>query len=171
MIELNYRSKINDIEKVLVRYQKYDLSLIGKVTVIKTIAIPKLVYLLTVLPSPRNVIYDSINGMFSKFLWGEKVRIAVAQLEKNIEDGGLKLTNLRLFQIALKLSWIKRLIESHGVWQSVFDIHFKINKKIFWELDGKSLRKLAHRIPNSFWSDVILAWVNYKTKTNLIIRS
>ena len=49
---LNYEKKIYEIEKIFVQYKKYNLTLIGKVTVIRTLAIPKMVYLLTCLPSP-----------------------------------------------------------------------------------------------------------------------
>ena len=46
-----------------------NLSIIGKVTVIKTLALPKLVYLLTVLPNPDQKIMNRIDQMFSNFLW------------------------------------------------------------------------------------------------------
>ena len=53
MIELNYNPKVIAIEKVLQSYSKRRLSLIGKITVIKTViktAVPKLVYVMKILP-------------------------------------------------------------------------------------------------------------------------
>ena len=54
MIAKNVNKKIIEIEKVLNLYKKFKLSLIGKVNVIKTLALPKLVYLFAVLPNPDN---------------------------------------------------------------------------------------------------------------------
>ena len=50
MTELNYKAKVTAIEKILQSYGKRRLSLIGKITVIKTLAVPKLVYAMKVLP-------------------------------------------------------------------------------------------------------------------------
>ena len=44
--------KITQIEKLLLHYSKLDLNLLRKVTVIKTLAVPQLVYFLIALPSP-----------------------------------------------------------------------------------------------------------------------
>ena len=52
MIAKNFEQKIIEIEKVLNLYKKFNLSLIGKVNVIKTLALPNLVYLFAVLPKP-----------------------------------------------------------------------------------------------------------------------
>ena len=41
-IEINYDSKLKEIENVLKAYSKRYLSFIGKITVIKTLVIPKL---------------------------------------------------------------------------------------------------------------------------------
>ena len=51
------------------------LTLLGKITVLKCFALPKLVYPLTVLPNPpEGILQDIINTMF-KFIWnGKKTR-------------------------------------------------------------------------------------------------
>ena len=50
--DIDYNSKIANIEGLLKAYKQRKLSLIGKITVPKTFAVPKLVYVLKVLPSP-----------------------------------------------------------------------------------------------------------------------
>ena len=105
MVDLNYREKILDIEKLFNLYRRFNLSIVGKVTVIKTLALPKLVYLLSVLPTPDKKIINKIDQMISTFLWDGKPKIARSFLENDINQGGLKLTNIMLFNCALKLSW------------------------------------------------------------------
>ena len=53
----------------------------------------------------------------------------MAQLEKDISKGGLKLRNLFLFNRALKLCWIKRLVEGSGNWQKLFEVMLGLRKK------------------------------------------
>ena len=44
---------------------------------------------------------------------------------------GLKLTNVPLFNCALKLTWVKRLIQTKGNWQTIFGPNLIIlNKKL-----------------------------------------
>ena len=77
--------------------------------------------------------------MFKRFIWKGNVKISLRQLEKNIAEGGLKLTNLICFHKALKLSWIKRLISGEGDWQTLFEYETRLDKKQIWELDSESL--------------------------------
>jgi hypothetical protein len=44
MPDLNFRKKIIDVSKILKSWQHRKLTLLGKVTVIKTLALPKLAY-------------------------------------------------------------------------------------------------------------------------------
>jgi hypothetical protein len=44
MPDLNFRKKIIDISKILKSWQHRKLTLLGKVTVIKTLALPKLIH-------------------------------------------------------------------------------------------------------------------------------
>ncbi len=50
-------------------YQKRKLTLIGKITVGKSLAIPKLVHAKMVLPNPGNQILNKIQKVIREFLW------------------------------------------------------------------------------------------------------
>ena len=116
MVEKNYAEIINNIEKLLKSYEKRKLSLIGKITHIKSMAIPKLVYAISVLPKPKTDMVEQLEAMFRKFIWGTgKPQISLGDLEKDIPEGGLiKLTNIVSLNNALKLSWIKRVMNKPG---------------------------------------------------------
>ena len=72
--ELNLLPKIKEFCNCLNTWKKHKLSLIGKVMVIKTFALPKLIYPLTVLETPPidniNIIkkhtraYQKVRGLF-----------------------------------------------------------------------------------------------------------
>ena len=88
MIRSNFDKKIVDIDKTLNLYRKFNLSIIGKINVIKSLAIPKLVYLLTVLPTPPREVFDTIEKRFTDFIWdGNRVKVQKKQLEKTLKTG------------------------------------------------------------------------------------
>ena len=107
--------------------------------------------------------------MFKRFLFGKVVKISLAQLENSIADGGLKLTNLNRFNYSIKLSWVKRLINSNGEWQSLFETSFNIKSKQVFELDTKSLELLVRNVKNAFWSEILTHWLMYKSESKLNI--
>ena len=165
MVDENYSNKCAMIEKILKNYSSRKLSLIGKVTVIKSLAIPKLVYIMTVLPSPPLHIVTRINRMLKNFLWGDKPpRIQTSQLEQDISNGGLKLTNINFLNAALKLSWIPRILDNEGDLSCLFSYTVNYKKQNIWLMDKVSLSKFRQKVSNPFWKDVINEWNIYKTK-------
>ena len=101
--------------------------------------------------------------MLKDFLWKSgTVRICNKQLEKDIGEGGLKLTNIRDFNKSLKLSWLKRLLTTEGSWQAIFEIYCGIPKKMVLELDEKSLVDSVENFSNPFWKDVLQIWCVFK---------
>ncbi len=69
---LNLMPKIKSFQQCLNRWRKWNLTLIGKITVLKTFAFPKLVYPLTVLENPTDEIIKQINDIMYDFLWDGK---------------------------------------------------------------------------------------------------
>jgi hypothetical protein len=55
-----FRKKIIDVSKILKSWQHIKLTLLGKVTVIKTLALPKLIHLLTSLPNLKQSLFKRI---------------------------------------------------------------------------------------------------------------
>ena len=60
MFQLNFDKIISEMEKITSMHSKFSLSLTGRVTVIKTLILPELVYLLIVLETPPSNIFDVI---------------------------------------------------------------------------------------------------------------
>ena len=58
----------------------------------------------------------------------------------------MKLTDLVTFNLALKISWIKRLIKGIGNWQDIFEFTTGLNKTLVWDLGCLSLKKKHQRI-------------------------
>ena len=164
MIQSNYQPVINKIENIISIYKARNLSLIGKIAVLKMIVIPKLVYTLSVLPSPTSNMFHHLEKLFRSFIWSNKTpKISMTELYKRVSKGGLRLTNLKCFNNALKLSWIKRFLIKDQQWQSLFEKTVGLNKLDFINLDLTSLVCKINEIKNQFWKDTFNAWFLYKS--------
>ena len=101
---LNLLPKIDAFCNCLKQWQHRKLSLIGKITVIKSYAFPKLVYPLTVLPNPPNDILKKINNAIFEFLWDNKPdKIKRQTITQDYEKGGLKMLDIYKFLNSLKV--------------------------------------------------------------------
>jgi len=162
MIHVNYEKRIQEIESVFKMYQHRSLSLIGRVTVIKTLAIPKLIHVLQTLPSPSVDTINKLKTCIRHFLWnGKRAKISLEQLGKTIENGGLALTNIDTLCKSIKVSWIRRLISTDGGWQRLFQDTICNEKVLIWQLDNKSLCEMSERTRNMFWKEVIQSWKEF----------
>ena len=159
-LELNLEDKIKEISKMLRQYQRRNLSLIGRVTVIKTLAIPKLVHILTVLPNPNLQFINTLNEVFSTFLWNNKKgKINRNLMAQALEEGGLKLTHIQSQISALKIRWARYLLIDASDWVNIFqDVTGYIDCDRILSLDPKSLLHIAKRTRNIFWREVLQAW-------------
>ena len=86
------------------------MSIIGKIQVTKSLAAPKFAHLLTALPTPNDPFLKNLETLFFSFIWGGKRdKIARKTIINEIEDGGLKMTDIQSFAKALKISWIEKV--------------------------------------------------------------
>ena len=103
---------MTEMQKELNAWSRRDLTPFGKVTVIKTLVLSKIVNLLISLPSPSSEIIKEIDKMLFTFLWDgkpDKMRRSLAK--QKLINGGIGMTDLALFDRALKLTWIRRLFK------------------------------------------------------------
>ena len=86
-----------------------DLSLIGKITVLKSLAFSKIIYQCGVINPPENY-KDHITDIAYNFIWHNKPdKIKRLTLIAENEKGGLKMLDIGSFLKAQKAMWVKRL--------------------------------------------------------------
>ena len=106
----NLNKNVNDFLNVLKQWQHRKLSLMGKITVIKNIALPKLIYPLTILHNPSQEIIKKITeGMYS-FLWDSKPD--KIKRKKNLFKAIIKVVSkylILIYSLNFKCSLVKRL--------------------------------------------------------------
>ena len=92
----------------------------GKITIIKTLAISKLVYNASVLDMPIHI-FPKIEKLLYRFLWGGKnEKIRIKTLIMKVEVGAINMIDLNSMVNSRRLSWIKRLLSPDpGKWKCV----------------------------------------------------
>ena len=115
---LNWSQKLIKIQSELHAWKKRSLTLFGKIAIIKTLSIPKLLYPAHFLPVPPEIIKKA-NKMFYTFVWKSKDRIKRNTLISDISEGGLSMPDLDSKIHALKASWVLKILNSNEIWSSL----------------------------------------------------
>ena len=98
LVEKNFIEKLDTIKKLINMWSSRGLSLYGKVTIIKSLVIPKFVYVSSLLPTPKEVI-KQLNQLVFKFLWKGVDKVTRLLVINEYENGGLKMID---FEIMVK---------------------------------------------------------------------
>ena len=115
IFKLNLEPKLKQFEVVLKQWQHRKLTLHGKITVIKTFALPKLIYALSSLQSPPKSVIKHIEKQMYTFLWdGKPEKVKRKTIIQNYEKGGLKMIDIEKFMQAQKITWIKRILDPNN---------------------------------------------------------
>ena len=109
-IKLNYEPLNEKTKNVLSSWRHRDLSLLGKVLVINTLVASQFIYKMLVLPRIPDNIVTKIEQLMVDYLWGgKKSKVPLEVMQRSGIQGGVKLVDLRLRDVALKVSWVQIL--------------------------------------------------------------
>ncbi len=107
----NMNTKYDAFSKVLRIWQTRDLSIIGRNTILKSLAVSKLIYPATSLYVPPLIIAN-IQKDIINYIWNQKpAKVKRNVMHQQIERGGLKVTDFKLQCTSLKLRWISRILD------------------------------------------------------------
>ena len=121
-IDNNFTEKIEKIKKILGSWSARRLTLMGKIAILKALAVSQIVYVLSSLPTPKGVIKE-INALLYDFLWGNKGdKIKRTEMISDYSKGGLKMIDIASFNQALKMKWVKSYLDDQdtGKWKLFF---------------------------------------------------
>ena len=105
----NFNHKVERLQTKLNMWSGRDLTLFGKVMIIKTLGLSKLIYSASNLVVPDGIA-GTANTKSFKFLWkNKKDKIKRAGLYQDPDKGGLGMTDINIMFKALRLAWIARL--------------------------------------------------------------
>ena len=116
--EKNFIEKLDSIKKLINIWSSRGLSLYGKVTVIKSLLIPKFVYVLSLLPTPKEMVKE-LNRLLFQFLWKGRDKVTSASAINDFEHGGLRMIDMDSMIVSLRFAWLCRIFsENSGTWKN-----------------------------------------------------
>jgi hypothetical protein len=112
IVDINYDGKLLEIQKIIENWKKRHLTPIGKIVVVKSLLVSKLLYLFMNLPDPPPQFIKDLERVLFNFVWGgKKCKISKMTMCSNYEEGGLKMINIRNFLASLKIGVLRRLLQ------------------------------------------------------------
>ena len=162
---LNWTSKIISMKKLLQQWKQRSLTLKGKILIIKTLALSKIVFPATILTVPKDVVSDIKSCVF-EFIWGKRDRIKRNVIINTEVNGGLNMTDIDCFISALQASWVTRILYNEGKWKSILlkylgDLQLDINYILKMNFKSRKSFPTILRLP-TFYQDIFLAFNKIK---------
>ena len=161
-MDRNFDKKIKVIEKLLSCWMHRTLTVYGKITIIKSLALSKLSHLALVLPDLDNKQIKTIERMFFKFIWNDKPdKVSRDHVKLSEKAGGLGMVDIKQFWQSLKFSWIKRLINTKAFWPKILELSIQKldNSSIsiidFLQLGPNKITFVGKKIKNLFWKQAL----------------
>ena len=101
--------KVLKVRNLLNMWKARNLTIKGKITLLRSKVVPVFLYVATIVYVPENII-KQVDDLFFDFIWPSgKHHVKKKVLIQEIESGGLKMPDISSMLKAVKLGWLKRL--------------------------------------------------------------
>ena len=167
LFDLNYKEKLKQMERVINCWKMRNLSLIGRVCVIKTLVLPQLIYLFSVLSIKLpSSFFKTLNTMFFKFIWnGGNDRVQRKVTYNDYTQAGLKMIDISSFATAQKMMWVKLLLDENfdSPWKCIellFLEKFNQDKTLLWQ--AYAPESILNSLGNIQLAEALRSWYLYR---------
>ena len=167
----NFELKVKKIKKLLGMWSQRNLSLKGRITFLRTMVLPIILYPASVLHIPNWVIFE-VDKLFFSFVWCyKKPGIRKEVLIASIEEGGLKMPHFESIVKGMKCTWVKRLLDLDKVKTDMLRSFIQYRKYSVKEIIKCKLALHHVNFNSDFYKQVFESWfeVYGKIKENQII--
>ena len=168
IIKLNFEDRIKKINTLLNIWKTRNLSLKGKITIIKSLIIPQVHFLFAMVAVPE-IILKNIEKILFRFLWNSKT----SKVKKNtiiapIEQGGLGMVDIFASHETAKCSWIRRFFDSRNAkWKETFKIMINIDPQL---LNRNFDLSISNKCLTIFHKHILSSWYKIMDKEPYIYK-
>ena len=162
MEQMNTQDKYLETKLLFAAWAKRSNTPIGRVVVLKSLILSKLIYLWIMLPNPPDDLINELQNKCYNFVWdGKRNKIKNSTAIHHNKNGGINIPHIKSYIQALKLTWIRRTSnENEKKWKTILmkqapEIE-NINKF------GASI--LKNKKVNPFWNDVFKSYEDLHVK-------
>ncbi len=162
-MEQNYSLAKTKVQAIANSWKNRYVSVYGKVCVIKTLMLPKLTHIATVLPNLSTKQIKEIEQVWYNYLTPKKgaARADKKTIHAPTAQGGLGLHYLKEFWQALKVSWIKRMAVSRSFWVNILASQACIEIHTLREIDYLTQGNInkCKNTKNPFWQETFRTFI------------
>jgi len=115
MVASNYEKIRTKITNIIRFWERFNLTVPGKITIYKTLLLPHINYVASIL-TPDNFYLHALEEIFEKFVC-KGINIGRSKIYSSVNQGGLGLFKLDNFISALQCSWIRRAKVVNDNWK------------------------------------------------------
>ena len=167
VVKLNWETKLQKIQRIVDNWRKRNLTIVGRVLIIKTLLISQIVHLIMFCPVP-NYVVKKLENIIYHFLWNSKVdKIKRAKIVKDYEDGGIRMINIQTLIQSFRLKWLARIFDDTcGFWKEFALLYFEalggFRLILNCTMDNVMVEKwFVDKLPR-FYVEMIQAWSHLK---------
>ena len=144
--DLNHPERVQRIATCLNIWNLKGLSTLGIVLIVKSKAISRLIYQLSMLPTPSSNCIDKVKHLLYKFIWENKRdKIKRKVMNQDYKLGGCRMIDITVQNKALKLSWIPCILENvDSFWVQCLqaNLHFPFECILLGSLNKKDMENV-----------------------------
>ena len=171
IFKLNLEDKIKNVKQTIKIWECRKLTILGRVNILKSQLLSKFTYVFSVLPNIPSHFIEEIQNICFKFVWaGKPDKIKRNVQINNSKNGGLSVPDIDAYQKSLKITWIKRYINSMNLskWKLFFTKTIEpFGRDIFFFCNMSPDDRKINQIHNDFHRDIIKNWFEISENTNI----
>ena len=119
--KLNFHTIIKSIRKSINSWNWRGLTLLGKIQIIKSFAIPKILYRLSLVSTNKTFVKE-VNQVLYNFVWKGKDKVKRLALINSVENGGLNMPHIESLIDTQRIVCIKKYLgDSPCSWKIILD--------------------------------------------------
>ena len=112
--QINFEEKLKKIRHLVNMWRLRHLIIKGKITLLRSQAMPHILYTASVL-FIQDEVAKELDDIFFSFIWpSQKHHVKKDVLIQSMEEGGLKMPDIKTMVKSLKVTWVKRLIGNNN---------------------------------------------------------
>ena len=167
MLKINFDERIEKLNTLLNIWSQRNLTIKGRITILKAKALPLVTYVSTCLYVPKHII-DTIDKVLYNFVWKKKHHVKRTTIIASPSQGGLKMPDFNTFIRAHKINFMKRLTNASTNCNKTASFILKTNNVENF-LKYKNEVKYLHPVPK-FYEQLLDIWYSIHNKEPMTVQ-
>ena len=168
-LETEWEQKLLKLQKVLDSWTKRSLTIFGRVTVLKSLALSQITHLIIVDTIPPKFLKILESKIF-KFIWKRKIeKIRRCSLTEDFSKGGIKMLDIQKQLFSFRLKWLGRFFnDTTEMWKIMCSYWFDLLGGINLLLNcNYNISTIDNKNIPIFYKEILQAWEKIRYCTTL----